>query len=85
LPRRLARRMARSKLGDHPARAMLTAEGLPQVKQMLLVGAPDGAAFPAGLQKVYLFDSPADLVFRTDGSFSIMFMIKEGGAWKLGS
>lgn len=68
----------------HPARAMLTAEGLPQLKEMLLAGAPDAVTFMAGLVKVYLYEGRAELVFEGSGGVSVMVMVREEGAWKLG-
>ncbi|MGH6959396.1 MAG: hypothetical protein ACREE7_02835, partial [Dongiaceae bacterium] len=38
-------------VSEHPARTMLTPEGMAQMKDMLLAGAAEPAAFLAGLSK----------------------------------
>jgi hypothetical protein len=73
-------------VANHPGQEMMTAEGLPQVKIMLLAGYADADAFLADLKKVFLYETRAILFFSAaDGSSSTsMTMAREGGAWKLG-
>ncbi len=73
-------------VANHPGQQMMTAEGLPQVKMMLLAGYSDADAFLADLKKVFLYETRAILFFSAaDGSNSTsMTMAREDGAWKLG-
>ncbi len=73
-------------VANHPGQQMMTAEGLPQVKIMLLAGYSDADAFLADLKKVFLYETRAILFFSAaDGSSSTsMTMAREDGAWKLG-
>ena len=73
-------------VANHPGQQMMTAEGLPQVKMMLLAGYSDADAFLGDLKKVFLYETRAILFFSAaDGSSSTsMTMAREDGAWKLG-
>lgn len=73
-------------VANHPGQGMMTAEGLPQVKIMLLAGYADANAFLADLKKVFLYETRAILFFsaRDGSSATSMTMALEDGAWKLG-
>lgn len=67
---------------DHPMQEMLTAEGLQQVRDMM-VGAQDPDAFLQQLSKVYVYDSgQAVVVFQSDtGGASTFPVVQRDGAW----
>jgi hypothetical protein len=73
-------------VANHPGQDMMTAEGIPQVKMMLLAGYADASAFLADLQKVYVYETRAILFFSSaaGNSSTSMTMALEDGAWKLG-
>ncbi len=71
-------------VAEHPARTMLTPEGMAQMKDMLLASGADPAAFLAGLGKVYVYGDHAVVLITEGNGWTTMPVLREGDAWKLG-
>jgi hypothetical protein len=73
-------------VSNHPGLATLTPEGMGQMREMLLGGAPDSAAVMAELKKIYIYEASAVALFQGEANgTSTLPLAKENGAWKLGA